>query len=74
MMKKVYIVGVLKGKKCHDKVMCEDITEVFNQMLETVPDVNTVAAIIGDHEVYKGFRPYRIFVDYKQQEAVKSIL
>lgn len=68
--KKVYIVGVPKDKKITDKVMCEDITEPFNQMLEIVPDIDTVAAVIGDHESYKDFRPCRIFVDYEQQEAV----
>lgn len=73
-MKKVLFVGVPKGKRCHDKILCEDITEVFNKMLDIYPDKDTVATMIGDHEYFKDFRPSRIFVDYEKQEAIEEFI
>lgn len=48
----VYIVGVSKGKRCHNEILCNDITEIFNKMMDVYPDKNMVASIIGDHECH----------------------
>jgi len=73
-MKKVLFVGVPKGKKCHDKALCVDITDVFNQMMDVIPDKDKVAMIIGSHKSFKNYRPSRIFIDCEQQEAIEEFV
>lgn len=73
-IEKVLFVGVPKGKRCHDKALCVDITETFNQMMDIIPDVDKVSEIIGEHKSFKKYRPSRIFINYKRQEAIKEFV
>jgi len=73
-MKKVLFVGVPKGKKCHDKALCVDITDVFVEMVDVIGDISKVAMIIGEHKSFKNYRPSRIFIDCEQQEAIEEFV
>lgn len=73
-MNKVLFVGVPKGKKYNDKVLCNDITEVFKKVLEIVPDKNQVAQLIADHEDLKDYRPCEVYIDYEPQEAADEFV
>lgn len=73
-MKKVLVVGVPKGKKCHDKALCQDVTELFKQMLNVLPDNNQVAKVLLEHEVFKDFKPNHVFIDYNEQDAIDEFV
>jgi hypothetical protein len=72
-IEKALFVGVPKGKKCHDKALCVNITETFNKMMDIIPDIEKVSKIIGEHKSFKKYRPSRIFINYEQNELLSLL-
>jgi len=71
---KVLFLGLRKGKKIHNDIMCQDITENFEKLLDVLPNKDDLAEILINHEVYKDFKPSKIFFGMEQQEAIEEFI
>jgi len=71
---KVLFLGLPRGKKVHNKIVCQDMTEEFKKLLDVLPNRNDLAEILINHEVYKDFKPRKIFFDIEPREAIEEFI